>query len=171
MGRSNVGKSSFMNHVLERQGLARTSRTPGKTSLANFFRIDETMVWVDLPGYGYAKTSGSERERWSHLIRVYGEERRCLTGILWLIDIRHPGVAADREAREWLGEIGVPVFPILTKGDKVTRQQATVQLRRAVSILQLAAEPVVYSTLQHASRERFWERFTVWRQTLSGGSV
>jgi len=65
VGRSNVGKSSFLNHVLERQGLARTSRTPGKTSLANFYRVDETMVWVDLPGYGYARSSGSERERWS----------------------------------------------------------------------------------------------------------
>ena len=168
LGRSNVGKSSFINHVLERQGLARTSRTPGKTSLANFYRIDEGMIWVDLPGYGYAKTSGSERERWSHLIRTYGEKRECLAGILWLVDIRHPGVGADMEARAWLDKIGIPVFPVLTKGDKVSRRQAAVQMRKAISVLCFTAEPVVYSTLQHASRERFWERFDAWKNDLTG---
>ncbi|MBN1758226.1 MAG: YihA family ribosome biogenesis GTP-binding protein [Chitinispirillaceae bacterium] len=171
LGRSNVGKSSFINHVLERQGLARTSRKPGKTSLANFFRIDSTMIWVDLPGYGYAKTSGSERERWSQLIRIYGEKRECLTGILWLVDVRHPGVKLDLEARAWLDRIGVPVFPILTKGDKLTRQQAMVHSGKASKILRFTTEPVIYSTLQHASRERFWDRFTVWRQSLEAGDV
>ena len=170
LGRSNVGKSSFINHVLERQGLARTSRKPGKTSLANFYRIDPTMIWVDLPGYGYAKTSGSERERWSELIRVYGEKRECLTGILWLVDVRHPGVKADLEARAWLERLGLPVFPILTKGDKLTRQQASVHRRKAAKLLRFTTEPVVYSTFQHASRERFWERFDVWRETFGAGA-
>lgn len=167
-GRSNVGKSSFINHVLERQGLARTSRKPGKTSLANFYRIDPAMIWVDLPGYGYAKTSGSERERWSHLIRIFGEERECLAGILWLVDIRHPGVKADLEARSWLDRIGVPVFPILTKGDKITRQKAVAHSRKALQTLRFTMEPVIYSTLQHASRERFWDRFDRWRESLIG---
>jgi GTP-binding protein len=169
LGRSNVGKSSFINHVLEQQRLARVSRTPGKTSLANFYRIDPEMIWVDLPGYGYAKTSGSERERWSNLIRYYGEKRECLVGILWLIDIRHPGVKADLEAREWLEHIGHPVFPVLTKGDKITRQQTPVHIRKAVKALRLEQEPVIYSTLQHVSRERFWERFSAWRETVESG--
>lgn len=163
IGRSNVGKSSFINHVLEHQGLARTSRTPGKTSLANLYQIDEEMVWVDLPGYGYAKTSGTERERWSELIRDYCEKRPHCAGILWLIDIRHPGVKADIEAREWLATIEKPLFPILTKLDKVTKNEAFANKRKAMHLLKLAVEPVTYSVLQHASREKFWEAFDTWR--------
>lgn len=164
LGRSNVGKSSFISHVLERHGLARVSRKPGKTSLANFYRIDDTMIWVDLPGYGYAKTSGSEKLRWSRLIRSYGEQRKNLAGILWLIDIRHPGVKADREAREWIAQLGVPVFVILTKADKVSRQQAVVLYKKATFALQLEGEQMLpYSTMQHASRARFWDIFDKWR--------
>jgi len=166
LGRSNVGKSSFINHVLERQGLARTSRTPGKTSLANFYRIDEDMIWVDLPGYGYAKTSGTEKERWSKLIRDYCEKRSTLLGILWLIDIRHPGIKADLEARDWLSTLSIPVFPVLTKLDKVTKAEARTNTVKAKKILHLDAEPVVYSVMQHASRERFWNSFDAWRSAV-----
>ncbi|MDO5577593.1 MAG: ribosome biogenesis GTP-binding protein YihA/YsxC [Fibrobacter sp.] len=102
LGRSNVGKSSFINHVLENRNLARISKKPGKTSLANFYRVDQQMVWVDLPGYGYAKVSGGERIRWSKLIASYCEKRKNLCGIIWLIDIRHIGAKADIEAYEWL---------------------------------------------------------------------
>ena len=169
-GRSNVGKSSFINHVLERRHLARTSRTPGKTSLANFYRVDATMVWVDLPGYGYARTSNGERERWSKLIRSYCEQRENLVGIIWLIDIRHPGTGADREAREWLDGLGLPMFPLLTKGDKVTRSQAAVLSRRTAEALRLAAEPIIYSVQRHDSRRLFWDKFGQWRQCLRGSS-
>lgn len=171
LGRSNVGKSSFINHVLECQGLARTSRTPGKTSLANFYRVDDTMVWVDLPGYGYARTSGSERQRWSELIRSYCTQRENLAGIIWLIDIRHPGVQADLEAREWLEELGKPFFTVLTKGDKITRQQTIVQSKLAVKALRLPDDPLVYSVMQHASRERFRGRFDPWRASLSAAAT
>lgn len=164
LGRSNVGKSSFISHVLERHGLARVSRKPGKTSLANFFRIDASMIWVDLPGYGYAKTSGSEKIRWGRLIRSYCEQRRNLAGILWLIDIRHPGVRADCEARKWIEQLRIPVFPVLTKSDKVSRQQAARLSRKAVTALRLEDTPLPYSTLQHASRERFWNAFETWRE-------
>lgn len=170
LGRSNVGKSSFINHVLEKQGLAKTSRTPGKTTLANFFRVDNGMVWVDLPGYGYARASGSERERWSVLIRNYCETRTCLRGIVWLIDIRHPGVAADIEARAWIEGLKIGFFPVLTKVDKINRSQIASQIRKAVVALRLPAEPVVYSIMQHASRERFRERFAEWRQLMSGAA-
>jgi len=164
LGRSNVGKSSFISHVLERHGIARVSRKPGKTSLANFYRIDDTMIWVDLPGYGYAKTSGSEKLRWGRLIRSYCEQRKNLAGIIWLIDIRHPGVKADRDAREWIGQLGVPVFIILTKADKVSRQQANVLSKKIAVALHLEDEPLLpYSTMQHASRERFWDVFEKWR--------
>jgi GTP-binding protein len=164
LGRSNVGKSSFISHVLERHGLARVSRKPGKTTLANFFRIDAAMIWVDLPGYGYAKTSGSEKLRWSRLIRSYCEQRRNLAGILWLIDIRHPGVRADCEAREWIGQLQVPIFTVLTKSDKISRQQAARLSRKTATALHLENTPLQYSTLQHASRERFWNAFEAWRK-------
>ncbi|MBN1306756.1 MAG: ribosome biogenesis GTP-binding protein YsxC [Chitinispirillaceae bacterium] len=167
-GRSNVGKSSFINHALERGGLARTSRTPGKTALANFFRVDETMVWVDLPGYGYARTSLSERDRWSKLIRDYCEGRENLMGIIWLIDIRHPGAGADLEARRWIGRLALPALPVLTKGDKVSRGQETAQGRKAVEALRLPEEPVIYSVRRHASRELFWKRFERWRGIHKG---
>jgi GTP-binding protein len=166
LGRSNVGKSSFINHVLERQGLARTSRTPGKTTLANFYRVDGGMIWVDLPGYGYARASGTERERWSLLIRAYCETRKSLRGIIWLIDVRHPGAAADLEARTWIEGLGTGIFPVLTKVDKINRSQIAVQVREAMAALRLPGEPVLYSVLQHASRERFRERFAVWRQSM-----
>ncbi len=168
-GRSNVGKSSFINHVLENQNLARTSRTPGKTSLANFYRVDPEMVWVDLPGYGYARTAGSERERWSKLIREYCEQRENLLGIIWLIDIRHPGVRADLEARAWLDSLGIPFFPLLTKSDKVSRSEANVQLRKAISLLRLPGEPVIYSVKKHSSRDLFWGKFESWRKRSAGG--
>ena len=165
LGRSNVGKSSFINHVLEQQGLARVSRKPGKTSLANFYRVDDAMVWVDLPGYGYARTSGSERLRWSKLIRDYCERRENLAGILWLIDIRHPGINADSEARVWLEKLGIPIFPVLTKGDKLSRSKGMLQARSAAEKLKLNVEPIIYSVMQHRSREIFWTRFEAWRNT------
>jgi GTP-binding protein len=168
LGRSNVGKSSFINHVLEKPGLARTSRTPGKTTLANFFRVDESMIWVDLPGYGYARASGSERERWSVLIRAYCETRKNLRGLVWLIDIRHPGVAADLEARAWIEGLGVGFFPVLTKVDKINRSQIATQVRKAVTELRLPGEPLTYSIMQHGSRDRFRERFAQWRQSITG---
>ena len=103
------------------------------------------------------------KARWSQLIRDYCEKRSHLLGILWLIDIRHPGVKADCEAREWLATLPVPLFPVLTKLDKVTKQEARQHTVQAVKLLQLPADPVTYSILQHASRDRFWERFDQWR--------
>lgn len=172
MGRSNVGKSSFINHAFEQQRLAKTSQKPGKTALANLFVVEtdsgETPItWVDLPGYGYARAPGSERERWALLIRTYCEKRDNLKGIIWLIDIRHPGMKADLEARSWLATLGIPLLVILTKVDKVSRQQARSKMKETIDILQLSAEPVLYSTLDHGSRARFWDRFVEWQQVVT----
>ena len=164
LGRSNVGKSSFINHVLENRNLARTSKKPGKTSLANFYLIDRTMMWVDLPGYGYAKTSGSERIRWSQLIASYCQNRQNLCGVIWLIDIRHIGVRADHEACVWLRSLGLEVFPVLTKSDKLTRQQRAVKAREAQKTFELNLEPVLYSIHDHQSRAQFWSVFDQWRK-------
>jgi GTP-binding protein len=166
LGRSNVGKSSFINHVLANSNLARVSKTPGKTSLANLYKLDESMFWVDLPGYGYAKVAGDEKKRWSKLIADYCENRPNLMGLLWLIDIRHIGVKADMEAFPWLSDLGKPLFPVLTKGDKLTTNEKKKQLKAAIETFGFESEPVIYSVNDHMSRERFWDKFTQWRNGL-----
>ena len=166
LGRSNVGKSSFINHVLEKNTLAKTSKTPGKTSLANLYQIDESMVWVDLPGYGYAKVSGDEKTRWSKLIADYCMKRPNLLGIIWLIDIRHIGIKADLEAFPWLKSLSKPIFPVLTKADKLTSSQRKQNRKKAVEIFGFYQEPVIYSVLDHSSRDRFWESFEEWRNLI-----
>jgi len=168
LGRSNVGKSSFINHVLGNRFLARTSSTPGKTSLANFYQVGSGMVWVDLPGYGYARTSGSEKERWSRLIASYCEKRPSLAGIIWLMDIRHIGVKNDLEAFAWLSAINQPVLPVLTKADKLNRSQRAQSSKKAKDVFCFTEEPVVYSVNEHVSREKFWDRFYVWRGGITG---
>lgn len=168
LGRSNVGKSSFINHVLENRNLARTSKKPGKTSLANFYQVDQSMVWVDLPGYGYAKTSGKERIRWSQLIASYCEKRKNLGGIIWLIDIRHIGAKADCDADAWLKGLGLQIFPVLTKADKLIKQQRIVKAREARNVFKLDLEPVFYSVNDHQSRYRFWIAFDAWRKSVHG---
>ncbi|HEX3019005.1 MAG TPA: ribosome biogenesis GTP-binding protein YihA/YsxC [Chitinispirillaceae bacterium] len=166
MGRSNVGKSSFINHVLENRGLARVSKKPGKTTLANYYRIDNEMIWVDLPGYGYAKAPGVERLRWSRLISDYCERRTNLNGLIWLIDCRHIGTKADLEASEWFRKLKLPLFMVLTKVDKITRGKQNEAIRQAMTVFGIPEEPILYSTLEHQSRQRFWERFNIWRGRL-----
>jgi GTP-binding protein len=166
LGRSNVGKSSFINHVLENKSLARTSKRPGKTSLANLYNVNGTMVWIDLPGYGYAKVSNDEKKRWSTLIAECCTKRDSLAGILWLIDIRHIGTTADTEAALWLSSLPAPVFVILTKADKLSRKQCQDQLERAKIFTNCQSDPVIYSVDQHESRQRFWEQFENWRASI-----
>lgn len=169
LGRSNVGKSSFINHVLENRTLARISKTPGKTTLANFYKVRTGMTWVDLPGYGYAKASGAELSRWSKLIGEYCEKRENLSGLIWLVDIRHIGTKADIDAWNWFSNLDIPVFTVLTKADKLTASQRAVQVKKAQKQFLLGTEPVQYSVHDHLSRMRFWERFEAWRAGLGLG--
>jgi len=166
LGRSNVGKSTFFNHVLASGALARVSKRPGKTTLANFYKLSEKLFWVDLPGYGYAKACSSEKERWGKLIYDYCTKRDNLTGIIWLLDVRHPGVNADMEAFHWLNELNLPVLPILTKGDKLSRPMQKKHSSQFCRIFGFHNDPVIYSSLEHASRERFWTGFEAWRKNI-----
>lgn len=166
MGRSNVGKSSFINHVLENKGLARVSKKPGKTTLANYYQVDKEMVWVDLPGYGYARAPGAEKIRWSRLIADYCERRSNISGLIWLVDSRHIGIKADMEARQWFSKHNLPLFVVLTKSDKINQSERKMAIRQAMTIFGLPEEPVLYSTQEHQSRFRFWEKFNCWRQSL-----
>jgi GTP-binding protein len=166
VGRSNVGKSSFINHVCADHALARTSQRPGTTVCANLYWINESTYWVDLPGYGYAESRHGEKERWSHLSSDYCERRENLRGIIWLIDIRHIGTPIDTEAYAWLRSLRKPVLPLLTKADKLARNAQQKQCAELKRTFAAVGEPVLFNTLEHAARERFWERFEGWRPLI-----
>lgn len=123
-GRSNVGKSSLINRLLGRRGLARTSATPGKTANINFYRLD-TLRLADLPGYGYAKVSQAERRRWNGLIQGYLDADRDLRLVLQLVDMRHPPTKDDRMMIEYFVEAELPFLVVLTKADKLNRTERT----------------------------------------------
>jgi GTP-binding protein len=121
IGRSNVGKSSLINMLTGRGKLAKTSATPGKTILINHFVINGEWYLVDLPGYGYAKRSKKDAEKFEHMITTYILDREQMTNLFLLIDVRHEPQQIDMEFMEWLGENGVPFSIVFTKADKVSK--------------------------------------------------
>ena len=123
IGRSNVGKSSLINMLTNKKGLAKVSVTPGKTQLLNFFEINESWYLVDLPGYGYARTSKVKKEGFSKMIRTYLTQRPDLYVAFVLIDIRHPLQTIDKEFINWCGENSVPFSIVFTKADKIGKNQ------------------------------------------------
>ena len=122
-GKSNVGKSSLINGLLNRKALARTSSTPGKTQTINFYNINESFYFVDLPGYGYAKVSVKEREKWGKMIERYLNNSEKLVLVFLLIDIRHEPSANDKLMYDWIVQNGVSPVIIATKLDKIKRSQ------------------------------------------------
>ena len=166
LGRSNVGKSSFINHLFADKALARVSKTPGKTICANVYSLDKSHSWVDLPGYGYARKSHEENSRISKLIREYCIERKCLRGVIWLLDIRHEGTAADREAWTWLHQLPLPVLPVLTKADKLGVSHIARQTKAFRAIFGFAGPIASFSTQSQRMRETFWRTFTEWNISI-----
>ena len=120
-GRSNVGKSSFINTMLNRKNLARTSGKPGKTQLLNFFNIDDKLRFVDVPGYGYARVSKKEREKWGKMIEEYLTSRENLRAVISLVDLRHEPSADDVQMYEFLKYYEIPVILVATKADNIPR--------------------------------------------------
>lgn len=164
-GRSNVGKSSFINHIFYSNSIAKVSKQPGKTRLANFFSFTKDITFVDLPGYGYARVSHSDRDAWSKMIKEYGEKRDKLAGIIWLLDYRRgKGTDIDKEAAAWLEKLELPVFIVLTKSDKLNQKEQTQNLKSIKKIYEIdSCVPVVrYSTTRDDCRLRFWEMFSQW---------
>jgi GTP-binding protein len=145
VGRSNVGKSSLLNALVGRPGLARVSSSPGKTTLLNFYRLPELYL-VDLPGYGFARASKSDRAGYRKLITRYLLSRPTLAGIVWLLDIRHDPSKEDREMQELLEESGRPVLAVFTKADKLTRSALTMRQRELADILGLGPEQIVLTS-------------------------
>ncbi len=127
-GRSNVGKSSSINRLLNRRNLARTSSTPGKTATINFYNIDEKLFIVDLPGYGYAKVSRKEQEKWAQMINTYLETRPQLMGVLLLVDARHKPTAQDKAMFDWIRHRFGRVSVVATKCDKLAKTKVSEHL-------------------------------------------
>lgn len=121
VGRSNVGKSSLINKLVNRKKLAKSSSTPGKTRTINYYLINDEWHMVDLPGYGYAKVSKTERAKWGQMIEAYLSQRKQLKGVLQILDIRHPPSADDIMMKDWLGHHEIPVLLVATKADKISR--------------------------------------------------
>ena len=170
IGRSNVGKSSLINSVCRRNGLARVSSSPGKTQTLNFYRLDakrtteqaedRTQFYlVDLPGYGFAKTNHKNKEQWSGFIRKYLEEAPNLVLVCQLMDIRHKLMDSDIEAYTWMLECGLNIHVVLTKADKLSKNAAMSQRAAVKKALSLADEQITaYSVLQPVMRLEFINR-------------
>lgn len=147
-GRSNVGKSSLLNKLMFRKGLAKVSSTPGKTATVNFYDVDGVDL-VDLPGYGYAKVSKSELGRWSSLIEGYFNQDRQFALVVSLVDIRHDPSALDRNMVAFLAEAELPFAVALTKADKLSKQKANAQKQRITRSLELPeGTPVILTSAE-----------------------
>ncbi|HGE6593990.1 TPA: ribosome biogenesis GTP-binding protein YihA/YsxC [Listeria monocytogenes] len=122
-GRSNVGKSSFINTMIRRKSMARISQKPGKTQTLNFYKIEEALFFVDVPGYGFAKVSKTEREKWGVMIETYITFREQLRGVIQIVDLRHKPTEDDRMMYEFLKYYDIPVIVVATKADKIPRSK------------------------------------------------
>lgn len=128
VGRSNVGKSSLINKLVNRKALARTSQQPGKTQTINYFRLNDSFYFVDLPGYGYAKVSKELQAKWGKMIERYLLKSKQLKLIFQLVDIRHEPSAGDKQMHDWIAANKLPSIVLVTKADKVSRSQISKQL-------------------------------------------
>jgi len=158
VGRSNVGKSSLINAMTGHDGLARTSRTPGRTRLINWFEIQAqpTFHLVDLPGYGYAAVDSKTRASWKPLIETYLSSRSTLAGVLLLVDIRRGAEDEELDFVPWLAQRETPIVVALTKGDKLAKNKRMLEVKRQRKVLGLTRDPYAVSTLDGEGIDAVW---------------
>ncbi len=158
-GTSNVGKSSMINALLNRKSLARTSAQPGKTQTINFYNVNDAMYLVDLPGYGYAKTSASEKEKWGKMIENYLHTSKKLQAVFLLIDIRHEPSANDKMMYDWMVYQGFTPIIIATKLDKIKRSQIQKNVKAIREGLKVKPGTVIipFSSETKQGRDELWE--------------
>lgn len=157
-GRSNVGKSSLINRMINRKNLARTSSTPGKTQHMNYYRINEALYFVDFPGYGYAKVSKTQRAAWGKMIEKYMLERQTLKLVLMVVDLRHPPTKDDVMMYDWLQHYDIPICVVATKADKIpkSRWQKHVKVMKESLLLRSTDLFVMFSSELGVGKEELW---------------
>lgn len=158
-GKSNVGKSSLINALMNRKALARTSAQPGKTQTINFYNVNDALYFVDLPGYGYAKVSEAEREKWGKMIENYLHKSKMLKAVFLLIDIRHEPSANDRNMYEWILYQGYKPIIIATKLDKINRSQVQKHVKMLKTGLNVEKDTIVipFSAQTKQGRDEIYE--------------
>ena len=164
-GRSNVGKSTLINSLLNRKKLVKTSATPGKTQLINFFKVNDQFYFVDLPGYGYAKVPESVRSKWQNLVEAYLSERETLRNVVLIIDCRHNPTVQDRQLLEWLEYYQRPSLIVASKIDKLKRGQVQKYLQKIKNDLSIESVPLGHSSMQNGRREEIWKKIVTWIET------
>ena len=165
-GRSNVGKSSLINKILNRKKLVRTSKTPGRTQLLNFFEINDLWRFVDLPGYGYAKVPIEVQKRWRPMVEKYLATRVNLRGMVWLLDIRREVSKEDLTLWDWLRTKQLTVIVVITKADKLSKNKRNKQAASiAKSLGMKARELIQFSAISGEGKDEIWEAL---RQLLDG---
>ncbi|WP_016956907.1 ribosome biogenesis GTP-binding protein YihA/YsxC [Catenovulum agarivorans] len=166
-GRSNAGKSSALNCLTEQKGLARTSKTPGRTQLINLFTLDEQRKLVDLPGYGFAKVPLAVKEKWQKSLGEYLQKRECLVGLVVLMDIRHPMKDLDQDLIYWAVDSELPVLVLLTKADKLKQgaRNATLKQIREASLAFCGDVTVeLFSSLKGLGVKQLTRKLNEWYQ-------
>ncbi len=158
VGKSNVGKSSLINTMINRKAMARTSQNPGKTRTINFYNVEDKLLFVDLPGYGYARISKSESAKWGGMIETYLKKREELSAIIFLIDIRHEIGKNDLQMMEWLRFYGHQIVVVATKSDKLKRSQLSKHTSMIKKGLGLKNEDILipFSSQNRSGKEELW---------------
>jgi len=168
-GRSNVGKSSLINGLINRKSLARTSGQPGKTQTINFYNVEDELYFVDLPGYGYARTSKSNRESWGKMITYYLKRRETLGMIMLLVDIRHTPNENDQIMMNYIRESGLEPLVIATKSDKLKRSQIDKHRKIIADTLKLESidQVVPFSSMTKEGKNEVWQEIDTWLEVIN----
>lgn len=155
-GRSNVGKSTFINSMIGRKNMARTSQQPGKTQTLNFYNIDEQLIFVDVPGYGYAKVSKVQREKFGKMIEEYITQRENLKLVIQLVDLRHQPTEDDVLMYNYLKHFDIPTLVICTKEDKIAKGKVQKHIKRIKDELESGDNIISYSSIKNSKQQEIW---------------
>jgi len=159
-GKSNVGKSSLINILVNRKGLARTSSRPGRTQSINFFTMGKSLYLVDLPGYGFARVPLKIKKSWQSMVETYLRERSNLKAVVVILDIRREVSSGDTDLLSWLKHYGINAIPVLTKADKLSRQKARTRAhtitRKLTDVSPIG--PILFSAKTRQGREEIWDK-------------